>query len=73
MVQFAVLLVELVLPRVDTQTLINKTQHEIYTNADMNMHECIMMSSVHYTIDLLIGLILFKLILVCGTKMLRMV
>ena len=38
------------MPRVDTQTLINKTQHEIiyYTNADMNMHECIMMSSVHY-------------------------
>ena len=43
-------LVELVLPRVDTQTLINKTQHEIiYTNANMNMHECIMMSSVHYS------------------------
>ena len=38
------------LPRYDTQTLINKTQHEIiYTNADMNMHECILMSSVHYS------------------------
>ena len=37
------------LPRVDTQTLINKnTAWNIYTNADMNMHECIMMSSVHY-------------------------
>ena len=47
--QIAVLLVEL-LPCVDTQTPINKTQHEIYiyiyiyiyTNTNMNMHECIM-------------------------------
>ena len=56
-------LVELVLPRVDTQTLINKTQHEIiYTNADMNMHECIMMSSVHYILECFAGFQFFFLI-----------